>query len=86
MHAIKDPRLAIELYFDCVEFALNERKEGFSAKPDVFVGDAWHLAVDTATFQAFNARLRSLYAKQKLPETFTAKLVDAGIPVAKLLQ
>ena len=86
LHAIKDPRLAIELYFDCVEFALNERKEGYSAKPDGYVSDAWHLAIDTATFQAFNARLRALFAKKKLPETFTAKLVEAGIPVAKLLQ
>lgn len=79
-YAVKDPRLAIELYFDCAEFALNEKR------PSSFIPTAWQLAVDSATFHVFNSRLRALFAKQKLPEWYVEKLVEAGIPVAKLLQ
>jgi hypothetical protein len=30
--------------------------------------------------------LRALFGKEKLPDWYVAKLVEAGIPVAKLLQ
>jgi len=79
-HVIRDPRIAIELYFDCAEFSLKERKA------DSSIALAWHLAVDGPTFQIFNARLRALFGKQKLPDWYVAKLVEAGIPVAKLLE
>jgi hypothetical protein len=80
VYAVKDPRLAIELYFDCAEFALKEKR------PYSYIPAAWQLAVDSATFQVFNSRLRALFGKEKLPEWYVAKLVEAGIPIAKLLQ
>lgn len=79
-YSVKDPRLAIELYFDCAEFALKEKR------PYSYIPTAWELAVDAATFQVFNSRLRALFGKEKLPEWYVSKLVEAGIPVAKLLQ
>jgi hypothetical protein len=79
-YSVKDPRLAIELYFDCAEFALKEKR------PSSFIPTAWQLAVDSVTFQVFNSRLRALFGKEKLPDWYVAKLVEAGIPVAKLLQ
>jgi hypothetical protein len=79
-YAVKDPRLAIELYFDCAEFALKEKR------PYSYIPSAWQLAVDSVTFQVFNSRLRALFGKEKLPDWYVAKLVEAGIPVAKLLQ
>ncbi|MCX6612853.1 MAG: hypothetical protein NTW74_18635, partial [Acidobacteria bacterium] len=79
-YTVKDPRLAIELYFDCAEFALKEKR------PASYIPAAWQLAVDSVTFQVFNSRLRALFGKEKLPDWYVAKLVEAGIPVAKLLQ
>lgn len=74
-----DPRLAIELYFDCAEFALKERLE------DNFISTAWQLAVDPPTFQVFRARLESFFQKNALSERYVARLIDGGIPVSKLL-
>ncbi len=79
-YSLKDPRLAIELYFDCAEFAFKEKR------PSSFIPAAWQLAVDSVTFQVFNSRLRALCGKERLPEWYLAKLVEVGIPVAKLLQ
>lgn len=78
-YALRDPKLAIELYFDCAEFALKERAT------NNHIELAWALAVDGATFQVFNARLRSLFSRVKVAEREVTKLVAAGIPVAKLL-
>lgn len=78
-YALRDPRLAIELYFDCAEFALKERA------PDSHIAMAWSLAVDNITFQVFDARLNKFFARHKVSERYVARLVEAGIPVAKLL-
>lgn len=78
-YALRDPKLAIELYFDCAEFAMKERVA------NSHIEMAWGLAVDGATFQVFNVRLRSLFSRTRVGEREVAKLVEAGIPVAKLL-
>jgi hypothetical protein len=77
--ARKDSKTAIDLYFDCAEFALKERRS------DQYIPKAWQLAVDGGTFQIFSARLRLLFGKQKIPDWYVEKLVEQGVPVAKLL-
>jgi len=75
----KDPKLAIELYFDCAEFALKERE------PGTHISSAWSLAIDGATFQVFNSRLKAFFGKHRVNEKYVARLVEAGVPVTKLL-
>ncbi len=78
-YATKDAKTAIDLYFDCAEFALKERRS------EQYIPQAWQLAVDGKTFQIFSTRLRLLFGKQKIPEWYVEKLVEQGVPVAQLL-
>lgn len=75
----KEPRLAIELFFDCAEFSLKERI------PDNHILSAWQLTVDNETFQIFRSRIHTFFANHKIPDSYVAKLVDSGVPVARLL-
>jgi hypothetical protein len=86
IHTRTDPRLAIHLYFDCAGFALNDHHHWAKDAPREYVSRAWDLASDAATFQAFNARLRALFSKTRLPGNFREKLEASGIPVQRLLQ
>lgn len=78
-YSVSDPRLAIDLYFDCAEFALKDRE------PGSHIAKAWGLAIDNPTFQAFNARFQLFFGKHQVNEKYVARLVEAGIPVKKLL-
>ncbi len=86
LHAATDPHTAIGLYFDCADFALKDYRRPESPAPGPFISNAWQLASDTSTFRTFNARLRSLFAKEEVPRELGGQLEAAGIPVGKLLR
>ncbi len=86
LHAESDPHTAIGLYFDCVHFAFKGRLDSSPATPAALLVSAWHLASDATTFQAFNGRLRALFAKEQVPKYIIGQLEAEGIPIERLLR
>ena len=86
LHAETDPRTAIGLYFDCVHFAFKGRLNSSPATPAALLVSAWQLASDAATFQAFNGRLRALFAQRQVPSYIVGQLEAEGIPIERLLR
>ncbi len=78
-YATRDPRTAIELYFDCAQYALKGRL------PSPYLAQAWGLAVDNITFQVFTQQLRLFFERNKVSERYLEQLEAEGIPVAKLV-
>lgn len=86
LHAAIDPRTAIGLYFDCVHFSFKGHQGSSPATPIALLVLAWQLASNAATFQAFNGRLRALFAKEQVPKYIIGQLEAEGIPIERLLK